>query len=113
MVRRAVREGWGVPKETKAAVLIRLAEIANMKSISIPDAKGELVDRPDIANGQVIAAASVLARIDEIDQEDYQHADKNARLDAGLATDRLAVDPIIARYPVKPPQTPENDDSSQ
>ncbi len=47
-------------------------------------------------------AKTVTAMEDQVQRDDHL-ADKNARLDAGLLTERVAVEPVIGRKAILPP----------
>lgn len=89
MIAKAVREGWGVRKELKDQLIERMAEIVQTKAVPVPDSMGNVHDRVDVANNHAIAAARVLAAVDQVDQDDYWNADKNTRLDEGKSTENV------------------------
>ena len=58
------------------------------------------------ADGNAVRAAAVIVSMTKQNQDDDHLADKNARLDAGQATERIAMEPVITRRPVVPPCKP-------
>ncbi len=107
LVSRAIRCGWDVPPATKVAVVTRMSEMVAASSVNVPVlVNGDVIDveRQDIANAQAIAAARILIEADKLDQADAHLSDKNARLDAGLATERTAVEGVILRQAILPPK---------
>lgn len=99
MVSRAVRERWGVKK--KDAVVDRMLGVVEKKSIKVLTTDGTFEDEAR-ADGNAIAAARVLVSMDEKDQTDHWNEDKNTRLDEGKMTERVGMEPVILRQPVKP-----------
>ncbi len=97
-VAKAVRLGWGVQK--KDAIVTRLHEIVEKKSVTGMDAKGEKVDDARTADSHAIAAARVLVAMDQVDQTDHWNADKNERLDEGKLTERHGIGDVISRRPI-------------
>jgi hypothetical protein len=103
LLRRAVREGWNVPPEAMQEAGPILLEIARQTATTVLDADGEPVDVSNARNQ--IAAVKALAELDKINQADHWNEDKNARIDSGKATDRIAVDPVVLERPVQPKET--------
>jgi hypothetical protein len=94
LVRRALRERWPVPQRTMQAAVKRLEEIVNKPVVQVMTVDGvKHLDGPADANA--VRAASVLAQMESQNQADDHLADKNERLDAGKATDRVALVPNI------------------
>lgn len=69
---RAVREGWGVPPDVKREVVDACADLVRMREPR-----------------SMLFAARLLIDADKVDQADQHLAEKNARLDAGKATERV------------------------
>lgn len=102
LISRAVREGWPIPAEKRAALCARMAEIVQTRTIQVPDVDGVFHDRADVAASHAIAAARVLVAADAVNQTDYWNSDKNDRLDAGKATERNALEAVILRQAIIP-----------
>ncbi len=100
LVARAARLGWGVPKDLKQATIKRLGSIVAKTTVTMPAGEAGLVEAEYPADQNAIAAARTLATLDGLDQTDHWNADKNERLDAGKATERMAVEPVIVEKPV-------------
>lgn len=103
MVARAIRQGWGVSATTRQVCVDRLHQIVARQSVPVPTHDGSgMDDRVDIADAHAISAARVLATIDQIDQTDHWASEKNERLDAGLATERVGSEPVVLRQAISP-----------
>ena len=88
MARRAIREGW--PVKRREMVVERLEEIVEKRTLTIATATG-IVEVEGPADSNAIAAARVLVAMDGLNQADDHLQDKNQRLDAGQATEAIAV----------------------
>lgn len=75
MIRRAARERWEIPAAIRA---------------KLPQVMGAIMQGSESERDR-IAAARVLVAADAVNQADDHLADKNARIDAGQATDVVAV----------------------
>lgn len=102
MIRRAIREGWPIPPDKKTAVVSRLLGIVDKTQIEVMTKKGPAwMDGPADANA--IKAASVLVAMSAETQRDIHAEDKNARLDAGKATEAVQYQaPPIHELPLPP-----------
>ena len=83
---RALRERWPIPESVRAEVVKEAQALLR-------------VDNPAVRS----RAMAVLLQADALNQADAHLADRNGRLDAGKATERVGVETLILRKPVRPP----------
>lgn len=102
MISRGVRLGWGVPAEKRPTIIKRLVGLVERTSVVIATTTGPVEDEHR-ADSNAIRAAGVLLAMDQVDQTDHWNADKNARLDAGLATERIGAEQVIVHEALPPP----------
>ena len=74
LLRRAIREGWGVSRETKEAAKARMDEIVRKKVVLTLTQNGP-VENEAVADSNAIAAARVLTSMTGQDQADDHHED--------------------------------------
>jgi len=74
LLRRAIREGWGVSRETKEAAKARMDAIVRKKVVLTLTQNGP-VENEDVADSNAIAAARVLTSMTGQDQADDHHED--------------------------------------
>lgn len=87
-IRRALRERWPIPEETRSVLLERLKTIIEKPTVQAMSKDGPVsLDGPADANA--VRAASVLVAMMAQNQADDHLADKNQRLDEGKATERV------------------------
>ena len=84
LIRRAIRNRWPIPERLKAQVIATMGEIVTMSDDN----------RDRIAASKVIAQAEGQNQVDELAEE------KNARLDAGKATENV----VAHVFNVPPPR---------
>lgn len=88
MISRAIRERWPVPDGMKRRTLHRLAKVIRKTAVMVNTKDGPVpVDGPADANA--VRAAAVLVAMTGQNQTDDWNNDKNDRLDAGKATERV------------------------
>lgn len=100
LLRRAARERWPVPQEKRPMVVGKMLAIVEQESTTIPSPGGGEVEVSNARNQ--VAAARVLVAMEQQNQADEHLADKNDRLDAGKATERVVesievVTPMVRR----------------
>lgn len=97
MIASAVRRRWPIPEERKREIITRMLEVVARREVDVPTGDGVFtsVDRADI---NAIRAAGVLASMEAQNQSDEHAADKNARIDAGKATDRTEVVEVELKF---------------
>lgn len=88
MLRRAVRERWGVPHDKRGTVVTRLVDIVRKTSVLIP-VKDGVFDSEAVADANAVAASRVIVAMVAQEQADEHLADKNARIDGGQATESV------------------------
>jgi hypothetical protein len=74
LIRRAVREGWPVESQTKIDA-VRVATA--------------IMNSTETDERSRVAALKALIEMDKVNQTDHWNEDKNVRLDAGKATERV------------------------
>lgn len=85
---RAARENWPVTAKEKANGVLVASEIMSDDEV---DARAR------------IAAVKAIVEMDRVNQSDYWNADKNARIDAGQATENIQYQsPPIQQLPLPP-----------
>lgn len=101
LVNRAVRNRWKVDEANREKIVTRLMEIVEKREASVMTKGGPCaLDGPADTNAN--AAARVLVAMEQQNQADEHLADKNDRLDAGKATERVVesievVTPMVRR----------------
>ena len=86
-IEQSIRNGWPIPIQRRKALIERMCEITERRTLQVPSSDGSMIERPDLADSHSIAAARVLVAADQVNQTDYWNADKNDRMDHGKATD--------------------------
>ena len=108
LMNKAVALRWNVPEEMKKKALSKIDEILDKYTVDVASKDGPIaVD--GLADSNKIAAIGVMVRMVEVVQKDEHLAEKNKRLDSGLATDRVSFAPVVIEKPWRPPidVTPE------
>jgi hypothetical protein len=99
LMRRAVRERWPVDDKMRAAIMERMGKIISKPAVQVMTASGkQILDGP--ADSNAVRAAGVIVAMVQQNQADDHLAEKNARIDAGLATENIQVAPTIIRRPI-------------
>lgn len=87
MLTRAIREQWPIPRDERAPIVKRLQSIVAKTTVSVP-VEGGTVDSEFHADVNAISASNVLAKMVGANQKGEEADAKDARLDAGLPTER-------------------------
>ncbi len=95
LVRRAVRDGFDISPELKAALVEQLAGVAKD-----PHDQRELIGAARV----LVDMSRVNVALESLDQTDFWNNDKNERLDAGKATERVGIEPVICEEAIRPPK---------
>lgn len=103
LVRQAVKKNWplrwrGLTPEFKARIMTGMDK-ATQATIEALDG-----ENPMDAAKTMSSLARTAAAIEEQVQKDEHLEDKNARIDAGLATERVGLAPVIIEKPLPPPE---------
>jgi hypothetical protein len=97
LIASAVRRRWPVPPETAAVVIDRLTKIVQKQTVGVMTKEGP-ADLEGPADANANAAARVLVAMEAQNQADDHLDDKNARLDAGKATENTVTE-VKVRVP--------------
>ncbi len=101
LLNRAIRQRWAIPADVQEEAVKRLKQIIHKPVVRVMTVNGpEPLDGPADANA--VRAAAVLTQMTAQNQADDHLADKNARLDAGQATERLSLEPVLIREAIRP-----------
>jgi hypothetical protein len=97
LVLMAVRRRWPIPEDRKASIVTRMLEIVGKREVDLHFESGP---RPseERADTNAIKAAAILAALEGQNQSDEHAEAKNARLDAGKATDRTEVVEVELKF---------------
>jgi hypothetical protein len=86
LMARAVRERWPVDAKMRAVIMARMGKILEKPAVQVMTASGkQILDGP--ADSNAVRAAAVIVAMTQQNQADDHLAEKNARIDAGLATE--------------------------